>query len=96
METGTILRCSRGIYRIGRLEIIYTIGVQKHNGSYIVVGPGSTSRVLTTARDLELWVRCNFGVSPDEFKAINASLEETGKASIPLSAGKLVMARRAA
>jgi len=76
--------------------MIYTIGVQKHNESYIVVGLGSTRKVLTTVRDLELWVRCNFGVSPDEFKGINASLEKTGKALISLSAGKLVMAGRAA
>jgi hypothetical protein len=76
--------------------VIYTVGVHKHNGSYLVVGLGSTRKVLTTVRDLELWVRCNFGVSPDEFKAINASLEETGKASISMSAGKLVMAGRAA
>ena len=76
--------------------MIFTIGVQKHNGSYIVVGLGNTRKVLTSVRDLELWVRCNYGVSPDEFKAINASLEETGKASISLSAGKLVMAGRAA
>jgi len=76
--------------------MIYRIGVQKHSESYIVVGLGGTRKVLTTVRDLELWVRCNYGVSPDEFKAIYASLEETGKASISLSAGKLVIAGRAA
>lgn len=68
--------------------MIFSIGIEKGEQSYTVTGPGTARKVLGTLRELELWARVNFQVTPAEWHELKAGLENMGKAKVEMSAGK--------
>ncbi|MFI5093233.1 MAG: hypothetical protein WCE50_13240 [Candidatus Acidiferrum sp.] len=68
--------------------MILDISIEKGEQFYTVVGPGTIRKVLGTLRELELWVRVNFQVIPEEWAKLNAKLNNIGKATVEMNAGK--------